>query len=80
MNIDDFPNLKAFDVSIDENHVVEICLNRPDAINTMNSDFWDELPAIITALDRQAAARVIILSVQKANTSLLAWISASLIA
>ena len=36
MNIDDFPNLKAFDVSIDENHVVEICLNRPDAINTMN--------------------------------------------
>ena len=62
MNVDDFPNLKAFDVSINEQHVVEICLNRPDAINTMNSDFWDELPAIITALDRQAAARVIILS------------------
>ena len=62
MNVDDFPNLKAFDVSINEQHVVEICLNRPDAINTMNSDFWDELPAIITALDRQAVARVIILS------------------
>ena len=62
MNVDDFPNLKAFDVNINEQHVVEICLNRPDAINTMNNDFWDELPAIITALDRQAVARVIILS------------------
>ena len=62
MNIDDFPSLKAFAVSIDENQVVEICLNRPDAINTMNSDFWDELPAIINTLDRHAAGRVIILS------------------
>ena len=62
MNIDDFPSLKAFDVSINENHVVEICLNRPVAMNTMNNDFWDELPAIIKALDRQAVARVIIIS------------------
>ncbi len=62
MNLDDFPKLKAFTVSIDRNHVVEICLNRPQAINSMNTDFWDELPAIIDALDREAVARVIILS------------------
>ena len=62
MNTGDFSNLKAFAVTINKNHVVEICLNRPDAINTMNSDFWNELPAIIKALDRQAVARVIILS------------------
>lgn len=62
MNLDDFPKLKAFTVSIDRNHVVEICLNRPQAINSMNTDFWDELPAIIDALDREAVARVIILT------------------
>lgn len=62
MNLDDFYKLKAFTVSIDQNHVVEICLNRPEAINSMNTDFWDELPAIIDALDREAVARVIILS------------------
>jgi enoyl-CoA hydratase len=62
MNLDDFPKLKAFTVNIDRNHVVEICLNRPQAINSMNTDFWDELPAIIDALDREAVARVIILT------------------
>ncbi|MDG2502801.1 MAG: crotonase/enoyl-CoA hydratase family protein [Porticoccaceae bacterium] len=62
MKLDDFPKLKAFTVSIDENHVVEICLDRSEAFNSMNSDFWDELPAIVDALDRQAAARVVILS------------------
>jgi enoyl-CoA hydratase len=62
MNLDDFPKLKAFTVGIDHNHVVEICLNRPQAINSMNTDFWDELPAIIDALDREAVARVIILT------------------
>ncbi len=62
MNLDDFSKLKAFTVSIDDNHVVEICLNRPEAINSMNTDFWNELPAIIDALDSKAVARVIILS------------------
>ena len=62
MKLDDFPKLKAFTVSIDENHVVEICLDRSEAFNSMNLDFWDELPAIVDALDRQAAARVVILS------------------
>jgi enoyl-CoA hydratase len=62
MNIDDFPTLKAFRVTVDNNHVAEICMSRPEAINSMNSDFWRELPLIIQALDRQGAARVIILS------------------
>ena len=62
MNLDDSSKLKAFTVSIDDNHVVEICLNRPQAINSMNTDFWNELPAIIDALDSKAVARVIILS------------------
>ena len=56
-----FDRLKAFTVTIDENHVAEICLRRPEALNSMNADFWHELPEIIDALDRQGSARVIIL-------------------
>lgn len=63
-NCADFNQLKAFRVEIDEHFVAEICLNRPEVINSMNTDFWSELPAIIEALDRESAARVIILSSQ----------------
>jgi enoyl-CoA hydratase len=62
MNIEDFSSLKAFKVSVDENSVAEISLNRPDAVNSMNGDFWQELPAIVQTLDEQSTARVIILS------------------
>ncbi len=62
MNIEDFSSLKAFQVSVDENSVAEISLNRPDAVNSMNGDFWQELPAIVQTLDEQSTARVIILS------------------
>ncbi len=62
MNIEGFSTLKAFKVSVDENSVAEISLNRPDAINSMNGDFWQELPAIVQTLDEQSTARVIILS------------------
>ena len=62
MKLEDFPSLKAFSVSIDDNHVAEICFNRPESLNSMNNDFWAELPAIVDAIDSQGAARVIILS------------------
>ena len=62
MKIKDFANLKAFTVTVDQNCVAEVCLNRPDSLNSMNSDFWNELPAIADALDSEGAARVIILS------------------
>ncbi|MDG2115407.1 MAG: crotonase/enoyl-CoA hydratase family protein [Porticoccaceae bacterium] len=62
MKIKDFANLKAFTVIVDQNCVAEVCLNRPDSLNSMNSDFWNELPAIVDALDSEGAARVIILS------------------
>lgn len=61
MTAADFDRLKAFTVTSDENHVAEICLRRPEALNSMNADFWHELPEIIDALDRQGSARVIIL-------------------
>ena len=52
---------RALTVSI-ENKIAHIVLNRPDELNTMNVDFWRELPHAVTAIDEQASARVIIIS------------------
>ncbi|MBA54008.1 MAG: enoyl-CoA hydratase [Pseudomonadales bacterium] len=52
---------RALTVSI-ENKIAHIVLNRPDELNTMNVDFWRELPHAMREIDEQASARVIILS------------------
>lgn len=51
----------CFDVSI-EGGVAHIRLNRPDALNAMNRDFWNELPAIVRDIDDNARARCIVIS------------------
>lgn len=50
-----------FDVSI-EDKIAHIRLNRPDTMNAMNKDFWNELPEIVEAIDGEALARVIVIS------------------
>ena len=62
MNNVDFSDLKAFEVFIDDHQIAEVSLNRPTAINAMNTDFWNELPAIVNTLDNMGSVRVIILS------------------
>ena len=62
MHIDEFSDLKSFEVTIDDHQIAEVRLNRPTAINAMNTDFWRELPAIITTLDNLGSVRVVILS------------------
>jgi len=52
---------ECFNVSI-ENNIAHVVLNRPDKRNSMNADFWRELPEIIKDIDRGAKARVIVLS------------------
>ena len=52
---------ECFKVSI-ENNIAHVVLNRPDKRNSMNADFWRELPDIIKDIDRGAKARVIVLS------------------
>ncbi len=42
--------------------IAHIVLNRPQEFNTMNVDFWHELPHVIREIDAQAAARVIVIS------------------
>ncbi|MEC8376379.1 MAG: enoyl-CoA hydratase-related protein, partial [Pseudomonadota bacterium] len=45
-----------------EGHIAHLILNRPDAMNSMNPDFWTEFPAAIRAIDDTAEARVIVIS------------------
>ncbi|MDA8694347.1 crotonase/enoyl-CoA hydratase family protein [Pseudomonadales bacterium] len=59
--IPELENLKTFKVSID-NHIAHLQLNRPDQLNSMNADFWEELPRVVKAIDHASVARVIVLS------------------
>ena len=61
MALPEFKNLKAFNVSI-ENNIAHLQLKRPEQLNSMNGDFWEELPSIVKAIDHASAARVIVLS------------------
>lgn len=51
----------CFEVTI-EDHVAHIRMTRPEAMNTMNKDFWRELPAIVKDIDDNARARAIVIS------------------
>ncbi|WP_299769376.1 crotonase/enoyl-CoA hydratase family protein [uncultured Pseudoteredinibacter sp.] len=54
-------NYSTFSVTINE-HIAHIELNRPDELNTMVPAFWRELPEAVRKIDREAAARVIVIS------------------
>ncbi|MDO9473886.1 MAG: crotonase/enoyl-CoA hydratase family protein [Caulobacter sp.] len=51
----------CFEVTI-EAGVAHIRMTRPEAMNTMNKDFWRELPAIVRDIDDNARARCIVIS------------------
>jgi enoyl-CoA hydratase len=52
---------ECFDVEVTDG-VAHLRLNRPDALNTMTPDFWRELPELLDEIDRNASARVVVLS------------------
>lgn len=51
----------CFDVTI-ENRIAHLVLKRPEKRNSMIPEFWDELPEIVKDIDRNARARVIVIS------------------
>ena len=51
----------CFDVSV-KDHIAHVVMNRPDEFNTMTRLFWKELPEIVKDLDKNAEARVILLT------------------
>lgn len=54
-------NTECFEVTI-ENRIAHIKLNRPEKRNAMIRSFWSELPEIVNRIDREAEARVIVIS------------------
>jgi enoyl-CoA hydratase len=52
---------ECFEVNI-ENGIAHVVLSRPEKRNSMNPAFWKELPEIITDIDYESRARVIVLS------------------
>ncbi len=54
-------NYQSFTVSL-KDHIAHVQLNRPAELNSMNANFWRELPLCIEALDAEGDARVIVLS------------------
>lgn len=63
MDMSAFNDFKSINVTL-ENHIAHIQLCRPKALNNMIAEFWTELPAALTAIDKSAEARVIVLSAQ----------------
>jgi enoyl-CoA hydratase len=51
----------CFEVAIDQK-VAHIMFSRPEKLNSMIPEFWNDLPAIVRDIDRNAKARAIILS------------------
>ncbi|MDD5334542.1 MAG: enoyl-CoA hydratase-related protein [Rhodoferax sp.] len=45
-----------------ENHIAHLVLNQPDALNTMGPTFWRELDEVLSALHKDAQARVLLIS------------------
>jgi enoyl-CoA hydratase len=51
----------CFEIEI-QDKVAELRLNRPNELNTMTRAFWSELPRALRELDREAKARVVVIS------------------
>lgn len=51
----------CFDVSIDD-HVAHVRMSRPDKLNSMIREFWNELPRLVAELDASGEVRAMVLS------------------
>jgi enoyl-CoA hydratase len=55
------PDYKSFNVTL-ENKVAHVQFARPEAMNSMDKAFWQELPACMRDIENQTDARVIVIS------------------
>ena len=52
----------CFSLSLGDDHVAHLVLNRPEAMNTMHPTFWRELDDILMELHRDGRARALVVS------------------
>jgi enoyl-CoA hydratase/carnithine racemase len=55
------PEYRSFDVAV-ENHIAHVQFSRPEALNSMNKDFWLELPRCLRDIETGTDARVVVIS------------------
>ncbi|MEQ3725727.1 crotonase/enoyl-CoA hydratase family protein [Alcanivorax sp.] len=55
------PEYSSFDVVV-ENHIAHVQFSRPEALNSMNKDFWLELPRCLRDIETGTDARVVVIS------------------
>ena len=53
--------MKCFDLIV-KDQVAHVVMKRPEKRNSMIKEFWDELPEVISDIDNNAKARVIVIS------------------
>ena len=46
----------------EQNHIANLVLSRPEAMNTMHPTFWRELDDVLTRIHREGTARVLVIS------------------
>lgn len=54
-------HLSCFSLSTTD-HIAHLVLNRPEVMNTMHPTFWRELDAVLTQIQREGSARVLVIS------------------
>jgi len=52
----------CFSLSLGDDHVAHLVLNRPEVMNTMHPTFWRELDALLTQLHQEGKARALVIS------------------
>jgi enoyl-CoA hydratase len=45
-----------------DGHVAHVALSRPQALNTMNKEFWDEVPRVFAEIDADPRVRAVVIS------------------
>lgn len=53
--------MQCFDVTY-ENYVAHLALNQPETMNAMDSNFWRELDELLTEIQKEGKARVLVIS------------------
>lgn len=56
------PTPTCFSLSLTDDHVAHLVLNRPEVMNTMHPTFWRELDELLTQIHTEGIARALVIS------------------
>ena len=63
------PEYRSFDVAV-QNFIAHVQFSRPESLNSMNKDFWLELPRCLRDIEASTDARVVVISVSYTHLTL----------